>query len=164
MQIRAAMMLASLMATSGLDAQDAVYPPGVDAGIHESIQRGLLWLSRNQGVDGAWRNAGGYGTYPAAMTGLAGMAFVASGSTPTRGRYWKEVRRGVNFLAKAASKTTAMTLLPKKIMGTERPTSRGNAKRLSAALSGMINLGCDYKNTGMLACRIEPNKLSDEKK
>jgi hypothetical protein len=112
MQIRAAMMLASLMATSGLDAQDAVYPPGVDAGIHESIQRGLLWLSRNQGVDGAWRNAGGYGTYPAAMTGLAGMAFVASGSTPTRGRYWKEVRRGVNFLAKAASNSTGLISVP----------------------------------------------------
>jgi hypothetical protein len=36
----------------------------------------LQWLARNQANDGSWRNAGGYGTYPAAMTGLAGMAFV----------------------------------------------------------------------------------------
>ena len=69
-----------------------VYPPGVDKEIHEAIQRGLSWLSRNQGNDGSWRNSGGYGSYPAAMTGLAGMAFIAGGSTPTRGQYWREVR------------------------------------------------------------------------
>ena len=73
--------------TFACPAQDAVYPPGVTKEIHEAIQRGLQWLARNQANDGSWRNAGGYGTYPAAMTGLAGMAMIASGSTPTRGKY-----------------------------------------------------------------------------
>ena len=81
-------------------AQEVIYPPGVNKEIHESIQRGLAWLSRNQANEGSWRNSGGYGSYPAAMTGLAGMAFIASGSTPTRGRYWREVRQSVDFLLK----------------------------------------------------------------
>ena len=58
----------------------------------------MKWLARNQGSDGSWRNNGGDGSYPAAMTGLAGMALLASGSTPTRGRYWREVRESVQFL------------------------------------------------------------------
>ena len=67
-------------------AQDPAYPPGVTAEVHDAVQRGLQWLSKNQANDGSWRNSGGYGSYPAAMTGLAGMAFIAGGSTPTRGR------------------------------------------------------------------------------
>jgi len=95
-------------------AQDAVYPPGVTKEIHEGIQRGLQWLSRNQANDGSWRNAGGYGTYPAAMTGIAGMALVAAGSTPTRGRYWKEVRRSIEFLLKNADPQTGVISVPQE--------------------------------------------------
>ena len=84
-------------------AQDTVYPAGVTKEVHEAIQRGLVWLSRNQSNDGAWRNeAGGYGSYPAAMTGLAGMAILAGGSTPTRGKQYNEIRRSVDFLMKNA--------------------------------------------------------------
>jgi hypothetical protein len=87
-------------------AQDLVYPAGVTKEVHEAIQGGLAWLSRNQGNEGSWRNSGGYGSYPAAMTGLAGMAFIASGSTPTRGRFWREVRDSVDFLLKNADPNT----------------------------------------------------------
>ena len=81
----ACLMLASIATAASLSAQDAAYPPGVTPEIHACIQRGLTWLSQNMANDGSWRNSGGYGSYPAAMTGLAGMALVASGSTPTRG-------------------------------------------------------------------------------
>ncbi|MCU0862710.1 MAG: terpene cyclase/mutase family protein [Planctomycetes bacterium] len=96
----------------GLRAQDAVYPPGVTREIHDSVQRGLEWLARNQANDGSWRNSGGYGSYPAAMTGLAGMAFVAGGSTPTRGRYWHQVRHSIDFLLKHADAGNGVISVP----------------------------------------------------
>ena len=62
------------------------YPKGVDAKIEATIKRGLDYLVRTQDRSGAWR-ATGYGAYPTAMTALAGMALIGSGSTPTKGKY-----------------------------------------------------------------------------
>jgi squalene cyclase len=93
-------------------AQDGVYPPGVTKEIQDAIERGLDWLARNQGNDGCWRNSGGYGSYPAAMTGLAGMALIAGGNTPTRGRYYEHVRRAVQFLRKNADSTNGVISVP----------------------------------------------------
>jgi hypothetical protein len=93
-------------------AQDGVYPPGVTKEIQDAIERGLDWLARNQGNDGCWRNSGGYGSYPAAMTGLAGMAMIAGGNTPTRGRYYDHVRRAVAFLRKNADGTSGVISVP----------------------------------------------------
>ncbi len=101
------------LAIGGLaPAQDVVYPPGVTKEIHEAVQRGLDWLARNQANDGSWRNSGGYGSYPAAMTGLAGMAFIASGSTPTRGKHWQQVRDSVDFLLKHADPNSGVISVP----------------------------------------------------
>jgi squalene cyclase len=107
----AAAVLGVLLAATAA-AQDAIYPRGVDREIHEAVQRGLEWLKRNQANDGSWRNAGGYGTYPAAMTGLAGMALIAAGSTPTRGKYWREVRQSMDFLMKNADPATGVISVP----------------------------------------------------
>ncbi len=106
-RLLAAAAAASLLPRT-LAAQDPAYPPGVTRAVHEAIQRGLAWLSNAQANDGSWRNAGGYGTYPAAMSGLAGMALIASGSTPTRGKYWREVRQSVDFLLKHADPRTGV--------------------------------------------------------
>jgi len=92
-------------------SQDPALPAGLTKKGRAAIERGLEWLSRAQGDDGAFRERGGL-TYPAAMTGLAGMALVASGSTPTRGRYWREVRRGVDFLLRAADPRTGLVSVP----------------------------------------------------
>jgi len=100
------------LAAVGLPAQDLAYPPGVTKPVHDAIQRGLEWLKNNQANDGSWRNAGGYGSYPAAMTGLAGMAFVASGSTPTRGRYWQQVRDSAAFLMRHADPSSGVISVP----------------------------------------------------
>ena len=50
-----------------------------------AIKTGLAWLSRNQNADGSYGN----GTYRGniAVTSLAGLAFMASGSSPGRGPY-----------------------------------------------------------------------------
>ena len=107
-------LLSAVLATCvvGLRCQQVAYPPGVTREIHEAVQRGLEWLARNQANDGSWRNSGGYGSYPAAMTGLAGMAFVAGGSTPTRGRYWREVRDSADFLLKHADAGNGVISVP----------------------------------------------------
>lgn len=91
-------------ASGGSEARPAVVPMAIDAG--------LEWLRRQQAVDGSWRDAGGYGSYPAAMTGLAGMAFLAAGSTPTRGQYWREVRAAADFLIRIADPSTGLISLP----------------------------------------------------
>jgi hypothetical protein len=101
------------LAAASAPAQEA-YPPGVTPEVHEAVQRGLAWLSRNQGNDGSWRNSGGYGSYPAAMTGLAGMALVAAGSTPTRGKHWREVRQSVDFLLKHADPNNGVISVPQE--------------------------------------------------
>ena len=93
-------------------AQDVAYPPGVTKEVQDAIERGLEWLARNQSSDGSWRSAGGYGVYPAAMTGLAGMAMVASGSTPTRGKRYKEVSTAYAFLMKHADPGSGVISLP----------------------------------------------------
>lgn len=90
-------------ATSALVAQDKrVYPPGITPEIQESIDRGLEYLARTQSRDGSWRGNGGEGAYPCTMTALAGMAILSSGSTPTRGRYWRNLTKATDFLMRQA--------------------------------------------------------------
>ena len=102
------------LSAAALSAQQPSYPPGVTPEVHAAIQSGLSWLAKNQANDGSWRNSGGYGSYPAAMTGLAGMAFIASGSTPTRGRYWREVRQSANFLLKHSNPENGVISVPEE--------------------------------------------------
>jgi hypothetical protein len=81
-------------------AQDAVvpaHPEGVTQDTRAAIDKALKFLSREQSPDGSWRTGGGYGSYPVAMTGLAGLALMSSGSTPVRGPYAKNVRKAVSF-------------------------------------------------------------------
>jgi len=98
--------LAVLLALAcAVGAEEEVRRPDmVTAKTEKAIGKGLKFLARNQGRDGSWRNEGMYGSYPTAMTGLAGMALVCEGSTTTRGRYCKTVARAVNFLLRCQDK------------------------------------------------------------
>ncbi|MEX2027771.1 MAG: hypothetical protein WEH44_10720, partial [Pirellulaceae bacterium] len=60
-----------------------------------AIEKGLKWMAKDQSSAGHW-HAGG--TYPTAMTSLAGTALVSSGSTTTQGPYAKNIQKAVNFL------------------------------------------------------------------
>jgi hypothetical protein len=59
-----------------------------------AIDRGLQWLANNQSPRGRWIA----GSYPTAMTALAGTAILASGSTTTQGPYSRNVRAAVDYL------------------------------------------------------------------
>lgn len=61
-----------------------------------AIDLGLSFLSKRQQPDGAFGN-GGYAR-DVAVSALAGMAFMASGSTPGRGLYGEHVERSIRYL------------------------------------------------------------------
>jgi len=82
----------------GQDPQVPLLPKGVSRETQSAIDNALKFLAREQSKDGSWRSGGGYGYYPCAMSALAGLALLASGSTPTRGPYAKHVRRVTRFL------------------------------------------------------------------
>jgi hypothetical protein len=60
----------------------------------QAAKKGLDWLAANQSARGRWVA----GTYPVAMTALAGTALLASGSTTTQGPYAKNIRNAVDYL------------------------------------------------------------------
>ena len=70
----------------------------------KTIDKGLKYLARTQRADGSWSNSGGYGgyNYPAVMTSLAGMALMASGSTPETGPYARQVKKAMMYVLRLA--------------------------------------------------------------
>ncbi len=104
-------LVAVLLSPAGIVAaqqQGDALPRGITPQIQAAVKSGLVFLKRSQSPDGSWRSAGGHGTYPTAMTGLAGMALVASGSTPTRGPYWREIRQSMDYLIKHSDPQTGV--------------------------------------------------------
>ncbi|MGD0091672.1 MAG: prenyltransferase/squalene oxidase repeat-containing protein [Planctomycetota bacterium] len=67
----------------------------------EVLGKAWAWLAKQQGADGSW-NADGYmGTYRVAMTSLAGLALLAGGNCPGRGKYGANVVRAVEFVLRS---------------------------------------------------------------
>lgn len=61
-----------------------------------SVERGLDYLAKAQAADGGFGRSGGYASH-AGITALAGLAFLAEGSTPERGKYGKQVAKCLDF-------------------------------------------------------------------
>jgi|694.fasta_scaffold03122_15 squalene cyclase len=75
----------------------------------QAVERGLEWLAKNQEPNGAWVSRIGYklnegfnitedGKSHLGVTALAGMAFLAGGHLPGRGRYGENVNRALDFV------------------------------------------------------------------
>ena len=62
----------------------------------EAIKNGLAWLARTQNPDGSF----GSGTYRGniAVTSLAGLAFMSSGSSPGRGPYGAQIDKALVYV------------------------------------------------------------------
>jgi len=100
-----AVVLAALLAAAPaarVAAPGPVLPDMMDARTVSAIEKGLNYLVRTQRSDGQWLNRGGYGTYPAVMTSLAGLALMAGGSTPETGPYYRNVSRAMDYLLNLA--------------------------------------------------------------
>ncbi len=83
-------------------AQDAPWPQHIDARTEKAIRRGLEYLAGTQDRQGTWRNAGTYGSYPVAMTSLAALALLMSGSTLSEGPYAENIDRATSYLISAS--------------------------------------------------------------
>ncbi len=95
----------------------APLPKHVTPETKTAINRGLKYLSRVQGRDGAWRNNGQYGQYPVAMSSLAMLALLMDGNSTTQGRYAPQVDRAARYLL---GSTTAKGLIARG-SGDSRP-------------------------------------------
>jgi hypothetical protein len=90
--LRLALILAlSLILAPGLgrtaDAKDAP---------QAAIDKGLAWLAKQQQKDGHWEAAGG--NYKVAMTAYAGLALLAEGSAPGKGKYGANLHKAADWL------------------------------------------------------------------
>jgi hypothetical protein len=93
----ALMMLEGRRMTSGQqEPANRGKSAGVDAAARQSIERGLQFLASRQNDDGAF-GRDGY-RRNAAVVSLAGLAFMANGSTPGRGPFGRQINRCVNFI------------------------------------------------------------------
>jgi hypothetical protein len=63
-----------------------------------AVAKGLAWLVKEQHKDGRWTAANDQ--YPTAMTALAGMALLAEGSTPKKGKHAESIRKAIDWLLK----------------------------------------------------------------
>lgn len=62
----------------------------------KAIEKGLVWLRKAQLKKGAWGCEPGQDP-SAAITGLAGLVLLATGSTPAAGRFTEEINRAVTW-------------------------------------------------------------------
>jgi hypothetical protein len=67
----------------------------------EAIKNGLSWLARSQNGDGSYGTAAYRGNI--AVTSLAGLAFMASGSSPGRGPYGSQIDRALAYVMQNTS-------------------------------------------------------------
>ncbi len=86
-------------------AQEFSVPQGdvVPRDVREMYDRGLQYLLKTQSTDGAWQSGSERG---AGTTGLALLAFLASGEDPNFGPYSSAIRKSVRHIIKSQPKTT----------------------------------------------------------
>jgi squalene cyclase len=114
-----AVLLAALVSTALLPAQETLRRGSsneqlIDDELRKAVSRGHEWLAAHQHADGYWAELVGYKlntSYEAldnrpmphvGVTSLALMSFLAGGHLPDRGKYGKELSRGLNFVLKAS--------------------------------------------------------------
>ncbi len=91
-------LLLLVVVTTTCQAAETVQPQTelITAGAQAATERGLAFLAEQQLEDGAFGTSGYRRNV--AVCGLAGMAFLASGSTPGRGPYGAEINRSIDYL------------------------------------------------------------------
>jgi hypothetical protein len=91
-------VLLSAVLSVNVSHAEEVLPKHITPETLKAVRQGLDYLARTQGSDGAYHQTQGGEAYPVAMTALAGMAFLAHGDTPTRGRYAPQLDSCIAYL------------------------------------------------------------------
>jgi hypothetical protein len=94
-----------------LGVQDAPVPDTTggefDARTRDRVEKGLAWLASRQNPNGSWTNRVGYKLYDdyfgeenesVDVTAISGMAFLAGGNVPGRGKYGRNIAKAVEWL------------------------------------------------------------------
>jgi len=119
-----------------------------------AVERGLAWLAAHQAEDGSFGGFSHYGPH-VGITGLAGLALMADGNTPGRGRYAVPVERALDFIVRQGSESGLLaaatshgpmyghgfaTLFLAEIYGmTPRPEVRESVRRAVRLIGGTQN-------------------------
>lgn len=92
-------------------APEAESPPAaapmdseVSPALLASTDKGLSWLAERQAADGSFGSLSHYGPH-VGITGLAGIAFMADGNMPGRGRYGDAVDKCLAFMLSQSSES-----------------------------------------------------------
>jgi len=122
-------------ATAGQAAPSEFTPKDLNPAAMKAIERGLNWLTKAQRTDGSWAyqrysrgTAGGH----VGITGLAGIALLAGGHVPGRGRYGENVERAIRYVTKSTHPRTGYIN-----SGNTRMYSHGFATLFLAEVYGM---------------------------
>lgn len=93
-------LLAAGVAVAGASSAlgQEILPKHITPQTQAAIKKGLDFLAKRQSEDGSYSAGEDGGTYPIAMSSLAGMAFLANGNTPSRGPYADNVAKLVDYL------------------------------------------------------------------
>src|SRR5262245_35870257 len=102
--------------------------------VQAAVQRGLEFLDRTQHRDGHWSANDGQ-SYPTAMTGLGGMAFLMEGSTLREGRYSQNIRRAVEWFLERTQ--------PSGLLGNPNNPTEANSYMYGHGF-GMLFLACAF--------------------
>jgi len=73
--------------------------PEISENVEKAIEKACQWLAKNQNKDGGQKSS-----YSCAATGLAGLAWLASGSTPHEGPYAKNIMLALEFTLRSTAK------------------------------------------------------------
>jgi hypothetical protein len=98
----------------------------------KAVTKGLDWLSRNQGRSGAVGQS-----CQVAFTGLAGLAWLAGGNTPTRGKYATNVKNALKFILRCTPKSGYINEAAGRGMGGSGMHGHGYALLFLCELYGM---------------------------
>jgi hypothetical protein len=117
-----ALALGTALAARGQDDvrgnSDAPRAQEINAPARAAIARGLQYLARHQEPDGSWIDGIGrkvnntYLAHPGkhvGVTALAGISFLANGSTPSRGQYGKQVQGALDFTIRCVTREGFVT-------------------------------------------------------
>lgn len=104
MKLRLALLLTAAAATAAAEPAPS-RPAEITAETQKAIKKGLDWLAKTQSSEGGW---GDMGNNDVALTALAGLAFLANGSTPKRGPYADHVSRAVSYLLNRSDPATGL--------------------------------------------------------
>ncbi len=140
------MLLIPFSATDLAAGEEGPLPlknPEVSEKVERSIHRACKWLAKNQEKSGALRSS-----YSVAATGLAGLAWLASGSTPRSGPFADNIRRALLYLLKCQSRRGFIS--ERASYGPSGMYGHGYASQFLAQVCGMINTG-DLREKTMTA-------------